>query len=65
MRFHGKNCTVFGRWLQQKGAESPFISTSPLWFESRINIARRDYKIRLLLAQRVIEIDPRSFYDVR
>jgi serine/threonine protein kinase/tetratricopeptide (TPR) repeat protein len=49
--------------LQRARTLDPFY-TWPLLFESYIDIAQGDYKPALQLAERVMEIDPRFFYDV-
>lgn len=49
--------------LQGARALDPFY-TWPLWFESAIDLAQGDHSAALQLAERVMEIDPRFFYDV-
>lgn len=49
--------------LQRARALDPFY-TWPLWFESAIDLAQGDHQAALQLAERVMEIDPRFFYDV-
>lgn len=49
--------------LQRARSLDPFY-TWPLLFESYIDIAQGDHKRALQLAERVMEIDPRFFYDV-
>jgi len=49
--------------LQRARALDPFY-TWPLWFESAIDLAAGDHAAALHLAERVMEIDPRFFYDV-
>ena len=49
--------------LQRARALDPFY-TWPLLFESHIGIAQGDYPAALQLAERVMEIDSRFFYDM-
>jgi tetratricopeptide (TPR) repeat protein len=49
--------------LQRARSLDPFY-TWPLWFESAIDLASGDHEAALQLAERVMEIDPRFFYDV-
>lgn len=49
--------------LERARTLDPFY-TWPLWFESAIDLAEKDYPAALQLAERVIEVDPRFFYDV-
>jgi len=49
--------------LQRARALDPHY-TWPIMFESYIEIARGEYESALQLAEQVIEIDPRFFYDV-
>ena len=49
--------------LQRARSLDPFY-TWPLWFESAIDLAKGDYPTALQLAERVMEIDSRFFYDV-
>jgi serine/threonine protein kinase/tetratricopeptide (TPR) repeat protein len=49
--------------LQRARSLDPFY-TWPLWFESAIDLAAGDHEAALQLAERVMEIDPRFFYDV-
>ncbi len=49
--------------LQRARALDP-LYTWPLLFESFIEIARGEYSSALQLAEQVLEVDPRFFYDV-
>ena len=49
--------------LQRARSLDPFY-TWPLVFESAISIAQGDHPAALQFAERIIEIDPRFFYDV-
>jgi len=55
---------VAGREELQRARALDPTYTWPLMFESYIAIARGDYDSALQLAEQVMEIDPRFFYDV-
>ena len=55
---------VAGRKELQRARVLDPLYTWPIMFESYIEIARGEYESALQLAEQVMEIDPRFFYDV-
>jgi TolB-like protein/Tfp pilus assembly protein PilF len=55
---------VAGREELQRARTLDPLYTWPIMFESYIEIARGEYESALHLAEQVLEVDPRFFYDV-